>query len=225
MYNVRENANHNGLHPELGLHRPPDAAPIFKRGSADVMEEQAPDQESHSERAWVEGIKQGDAAALEALFRAYYDELYGFAWRYVSVSEIAEDLVQGVFVRIWQRRRSWNPRAMKSYLYGAVRNEALRYLKHEEVVRRWEEEAHIEEPSPVRTPDQEFGYKELAEAIEEVIEQLPERRRLVFVLHRQHELTYREIAELLDISQSTVEIQISRALDALRRLLSVLVLL
>ena len=225
MYHVREYANHNGFHANRGLCRSPGAALTFKPGSADVTEEQVPGQEPHSEQGWVEGIQQGDAAAFEALFRAYYDELYGFAWRYISVSEVAEDLVQGVFVRIWQRRRSWDPRAVKSYLYGAVRNEALRYLKHEVVVRRWEEEAHVEEPSPVRTPEQEFGHKELAEAVEGVIEQLPERRRLIFVLHRQHGLSYREIAELLDISPSTVETQISRALDALRRLLSAFVLL
>ena len=87
---MRENANHNGFHAKRGLCRPPDAALIFKRGSADVMEEQAPDQESHSERGWVEGVQQGDAAAFEALFRTYYDELYGFAWRYVSIPEVAE---------------------------------------------------------------------------------------------------------------------------------------
>ena len=179
--------------------------------------------QSRLEARWVEGIRTGDEAAFEALFRAYYDELCGFAWRYVRSAEIAEDLVQDVLGGIWRRRVRWRPTTtVRAYLYGAVRNEALKHLAREDVALRWRQQARQEAPPRERTPDEELGYEELAETVQGVIDRLPERRRLIFVLHRQHGLTYREIADLLEIAPSTVETQIGRALDALRKLLAAL---
>lgn len=176
--------------------------------------------ERERNRRWAVRIQEGEAAAFELLFRAYFDELCTFAWRYVQAPDVAEDLVQDVFVSIWQRRAAWKPRrAVKTYLYGAVRNEALKYLQHQDVVQRWQEEEQQKSLPTARKPDEELGYKELKAGVQYVIDQLPERRRHIFVLHRQHGLTYREIATLLGISVTTVETQIGRALDALRKLL------
>ncbi len=175
-----------------------------------------------SEEHLVERIRSGDVEAFERLFRRYYDELYGFAWRYVPAHDLAEDLVQGVFVRIWLRRAEWRPRRVKTYLYGAVRNEALQYLEHERVVRRSRPEVVRRGETLVPSPEAEMIRSELAGRIEQAIERLPERRRLIFVMHRQHELTYGEIAAVLGISAHTVETQIRRALATLRKLLALI---
>jgi RNA polymerase sigma factor (sigma-70 family) len=98
---------------------------------------------------WSERIKCGDAAAFEALFRAYYDELCTFAWRYVQCLDAVEDLVQDVFINVWCRRENWILRStVKAYLYGAVRNEALKYLEHQNVVRRGEAHVHLQAGTP-----------------------------------------------------------------------------
>ena len=178
--------------------------------------------EHERDRGWAERIRAGDATAFEALFQAYFDKLCTSCLRYVHTPDVADSLVQDVFVSIWQRRASWVPRrTVRTYLYGAVRNEALKYLRHQEVVRRWQEEQQEKNPPPTRRPDEDLNYKELRTAVQHGIDQLPERRRRIFVFHRHDGLTYREIATLLDISVSTVETQIGRALDNLREFVDV----
>lgn len=180
------------------------------------------------DQRWVERIREGDRAAFEALFRAYVEKLCAFAERYVRSSETAQDIVQEVFLRVWKRRHSLRAQgSIKSYLYTAVRHQALDHLKHRQVVARHAEQAQaldaqIREQETVASPApmEHLCHKELSEAIREAIEQLPERRRLVFVLSREHGLTYKEIAHTLGISVSTVETQMRRAFKALRRSLA-----
>ncbi len=170
---------------------------------------------------WAEKIRRGDRAAFEALYLTYAEGLCSFTLQYVKAPEVAEGLVQDLFVKLWKRRRQWNPQDNpKSYLYTAARNQALDHLKHLEVERQWAEHVRHRSEVPSRTPEQEFRYKEFNEAVEEAIQALPERRRLVFTLSRQHGLTYREIAEVMDISVKTVEAQMSQAFKTLRELLS-----
>ncbi len=172
------------------------------------------------EGSLADRIRSGDAGAFEEVFRAHFDGLCGYVWRYVKDSDIARDMVQNVMVNLWQRREHlFIQESMSSYLYRAVRNEALNYLKHEAVVRRWQTECPAAE-EPV-TPEEELAGQTLAHRLEKAIGQLPERRREIFLLSRQHGLTYRQIADLLGISPTTVETQIARALLALRAVVAV----
>ena len=89
------------------------------------------------ERDWVARIRGGDAPAFEALFHAYHAPLCAFANRLVGVRDLAEEIVQEVFLYIWERRETWDVRSsVKSYLFTAVRNAAMSYLRHERVVRQ-----------------------------------------------------------------------------------------
>lgn len=183
----------------------------------------ADSQHTERDKRWTEEIRNGDRVAFEALFRTYAGRLCSFTRQYVKSAEVAEEMVQDLFFKIWRRREGWKLRgSVKSYLYTAARNQALNYLKHQRVVDEWTEEAryHNHHDSNGRSPEDELCYKELSQAIEEALNQLPERRRLIFTLSRQHDMTYKEIAETLDISIKTVETQMSRALKMLRKLLS-----
>jgi RNA polymerase sigma-70 factor (ECF subfamily) len=172
------------------------------------------------DQRWAQRISEGDYDAFESLFRAYASELSSFADGFVDSSDVAESLVQEVFFSIWERRASWSPpENLRSYLYTSVRNEALDYLDRREVAENWKETSSQHERED-RTPLEELEHEELQDRVREAIESLPERRRQVFTLSRQHGLTYREIADVLDISIKTVETQMSRALDALREKLS-----
>ena len=163
-----------------------------------------------------ERIRCGNRSAFEVLFRAYSAPLCAFALRYVKAPEVAEEIVQDVFLKIWVNRESWRPRNVKSYLYGAVRNKALDHLAHQKVVQEWKGKAYHAPETTISTPQHTLQYEELAEAIQEGIECLPERTRLVFILSRQHGLRYKEIASALGISVKTVEAQMSRAFRLLQ---------
>jgi RNA polymerase sigma-70 factor (family 1) len=171
-----------------------------------------------SEIEWVEAIRAGDGSAFEALFHAYHAPLCTFAYRYLGARDLAEEIVQEVFLVVWERRRTWEVRtSVKGYLCTAVRNAALSYLRHERVVRRSEGDIRdFQAPSPPR-PDLEALEQETVVAVQDAVARLPERCRLVFTLHREQGLTYAEVAEVLGISPRTVEVQIGRALKSLRQ--------
>lgn len=156
-------------------------------------------------------------AALEALFQREYDGLCDFAERYVRTEAVAEELVQDVFLRLW-RRRSATPleTVTRAYLYASVRNAALQVLRHERVDLQWRAAQAVAPAPRPQAADAHLAAADLRLAAEAAIASLPERCRLVFTLSRQQGLRYSEIARALGISEGTVEIQMNRALKALR---------
>lgn len=173
------------------------------------------------EHEWVDGIRTGDAGAFEALFRAYHASLCAFAYRYLGARDLAEEIVQEVFLFVWERRETWQVRtSVKSYLFTAVHNAAVSFLRHERVVRRRESEAIELFQVPRPTADLEVAAAETLAAVQQAVARLPERCRLVFTLHREQGLTYAEVAEVLAISPKTVEVQMGRALKSLRKALA-----
>lgn len=168
----------------------------------------------------VERIRAGDEVAFELLFRSYYPRLCRFTLRLIRDFSDAEQLVQDVFLNVWQMRESWSPRGtIRSYLYRAAKNQALNYLKHRRVVGSVEEFEEQSAEIARASLQEDYERKELMVAVQQAIELLPPRCKLVFALHRQDGLTYSEIADVLDISVKTVETQIGRALKILRKIL------
>ncbi len=168
-----------------------------------------------------ERVRSGDPAAFEALFREYHSPLCGFAYRYVRSSDVAEELVQEVFLDLWERCEEGQQLiSPKAYLFTAVRNAAASYLRHQGVAERFEPETVELFMRPEPLPDAELRSRELSAALERAIARLPERCRLVFTLSREQGLTYAEIAKVLAISAKTVENQMGRAYKALRKALA-----
>jgi RNA polymerase sigma-70 factor (ECF subfamily) len=167
-------------------------------------------------------VREGNEAAFEQLFREYYNPLCVFVQRYVGVAEVAEELVESVFARIWEQRERWEVRGdLTAYLYSAARYQAVTHRRHAAVERRMRERSLREGISPgvsqVRyDPRRQCEANELSAAIRDAIECLPERSRLIFTLRWQHHLSYAEIAATLGIATKTVETQLNRALKALR---------
>ena len=165
---------------------------------------------------WAQDIKNGDAGSFEKLFNHYCQSLINFSRRYVWDKQIAENIVQDIFVRVWTNRSNLDPsKSIKSYLFTSVKNESLKHLRHLDVEQRSVEkiaQSTIEENSPDRNLDR----SELEENIKHAISELPEKCREIFSMSRFDNLKYAEIAEILDISVKTVETQMGRALKKLR---------
>lgn len=167
-------------------------------------------------------LRAGDERALEAIFRAHYAGMCAFVLRFVHAPDVAEELVQDVFLKLWTKREQISEiDALKTYLYRAARNTALNSLRRRKLEQNWEaqEAAHGEPVSNV-SPDQETSTDELALAVKGAVDRLPGRCREVFLLSREGGLTYLQIAASLGISIKTVETQMGRALKSLRSALA-----
>jgi RNA polymerase sigma-70 factor, ECF subfamily len=165
----------------------------------------------------VRAIREGQADAFEQLFRTWCQPLISFARRFVRDTQTAESIVQDVFFAVWTHRSRLDPHSnIKAYLYTATRNTALKHLRHHAVIRH-DEEAILEEIPDTHTPDTALQAQELAAAVHEAIEELPDSRKHIFKLSRFDQLTYAEIAKVENISIKTVETQMGRALKYLRQ--------
>jgi len=179
---------------------------------------------SSNDRNLVTRIRAGDARAFEQLFRAYYEELCDLAARMVGADGTAEELVQEGFFHLWQIRVQWEVSStLRGYLRTMVRNRVLNHLRRQQLERRWggrpsqgdESDIVLLSAEPRRTDD-DVASNELAEAIQRAIAELPPRCRETFLLRREQNLSYVEIAAIMHIAPRTVEAQIHTALKKLR---------
>lgn len=172
------------------------------------------------EEEWIAGVQAGREHAFEQMFDAFYERLCAFAAGIVGSKDEARHVVHDVFLKIWQRREEWAVRrSLKAYLYQATRNQALNRAERtdrRQAVEPTMKDANKPAHSTDRTAEDELQQTELAESIWAAIDRLPERRRTAFVLHRQHDMTYSDVAEVMEISKKTVEHQIGHALKTLR---------
>jgi len=172
-------------------------------------------------KLWIREIKRGDRKAFKKLFLRFYNPLCQFCWQYTHSRHISEELVQEVFLVIWESRESLDPgQNIKSYLYQSVRNKALNHIKHKNLAEEYNREIEWLTPTPVTQQHHYEEHSEFVEAARQAIEDLPDRARQIYTLSRKDGLTYREIAIVLDVSVKTVESQMSRALKILRKSLS-----
>lgn len=174
-----------------------------------------------SHAAWIKKIRSGDREAFATLFRAYHPQLCAFVFRITGSEAVAEELVQEVFTRIWERRLDWDPKgSVDRYLYRAVKNRALNHVEHIRVEDASREEIAASIRPRQASPEERVRLDELSSATQHAIDELPERCRQIFLLSREGNLTYVKIAALLEISPKTVEVQMGRALKSLRRALA-----
>ena len=165
----------------------------------------------------LQKIKSGDSEAFEVLFRACFQPLVNFIYRFVKDIEIAENLTQEIFLAIWKNRTGINPDLdFKIYLFRAARNKALNHLKKQKIENHLRLEIDLHSRRP-KTPYDDLNEAELSEAIATGVENLPDKCRLIFAMNRFDGLTYKEISETLNISIKTVETQMGRALKSLRK--------
>ena len=172
------------------------------------------------ESEWVKKVQESDAGAFKELFSVYCQPLVHFVYRLVGDVSIAENLVQDVFLKVWENRSGLDPSLnIKTYLYTAVKHRAFKHIKHIDVERRGAETLKRVNNRP-RSPEVEWFEKERADHVRRAVEELPAKRKMIFCMSRYDHLTYAEIAHILNISIKTVETQMGRALKHLRNRLA-----
>jgi RNA polymerase sigma-70 factor (ECF subfamily) len=165
----------------------------------------------------MERIHAGDSSALAQVLDRFWAPLVSYARRILPDGDEAEDIVQETMVRLWDRRAEWTPsQQLQGFLYRITRNLALNEQKRARVRSQWISRSSQEPPNRPPTPLDLAERVQLRETLEEAIASLPPRRREVFILARYHGHSYREIAEIMDISPQTVANHMTAALEELR---------
>ena len=168
------------------------------------------------EKYLISGLAGKNKIIFDFVFNYYYSGLCAYAHRWVNDREVAEDLVQDFFVKIWTDHSGLKINSsLKSYFFTSIRNRAVNYLKHVKVK---EEYNNVIFNTIKNNYDDgwEFTEPELTELVNKGLQKLPPRCREVFVLSRMEGKDNGEISEKLGISKRTVELQISNALKILR---------
>ena len=168
-----------------------------------------------------EQVRNSDQKAFKDLYCLCFARLFNFAILYVHKKEIAEELVNDVMVKLWNKRQAITEiQHLETYLFVAVRNHSLNYLStYSNYHIAIEPEGTEAKVINLNDPQQQLEWKEISFQLDRTIGQLPDQCRTVFKLIREEGLTYKQVAEILNISPRTVETQLFRAIKKLDKAL------
>ncbi len=169
-------------------------------------------------------LKNGDAKAFEEVFKCWYEPLVRFANEYISDFESSRNIIQNIFLKLWEKRELINPESnIRAYLYMATRNACLSHLRHLKLETNFLEKSRkdndtfkLNYEALEKLSFENIDFQNLEQIINDTINSLPPRCREVFILSRYQNLKNKEIALQLDISVKAVEANITWALIDLR---------
>jgi RNA polymerase sigma-70 factor, ECF subfamily len=167
-------------------------------------------------------IKNGGLKSFEIVFNTYYARLCKYAFGIVRNYDISADIVKDTFIKWWENRANYIINtSLSGFLFKSVRNSCLNYIQREKKNTSNESElgvllADLLQPVSEDYPFANLAVRELEEAIEKAVSNLPAQCREIFLLSRQEQLSHNEIAKKLNIASNTVKVQIYRALLKLK---------
>jgi RNA polymerase sigma-70 factor (ECF subfamily) len=165
-------------------------------------------------------FKGGDLSGFEELVRKYQDRVYNLCRYMIQDTQDAQDAAQDAFLKAYQNLKAFKPDAsLYTWLYRIAVNACLDYKKKSRPEQAEDESVIDGLTSTEPSPEQRYQSKEISQAIHAALQKLPEHLRAAIVLKEIEELSYEEIAAVLDTSLGTVKSRISRAREELRRLL------
>jgi RNA polymerase sigma-70 factor (family 1) len=162
------------------------------------------------------GISQDE---FDRIFVDWYSQIRNYIYYKTGDIQVAEDIVQDAFLKIWERKETIKTATVKSLLFTIANNLFLNRIEHQKVLFKFVEESNITEFS---TPaDYDLEMKEFDDKLQSALAELDEKNRTVFLMNRIDDLTYKEIALNLGLSQKAVEKRMGKALSFLKEKLDV----
>lgn len=155
--------------------------------------------------------------SFEQLFKSHYKELHAYANVMLRDQDLAEEIVQNMFLKFWEKRELLQVQtSIKAYLYKCVYHDSLNYIKRQKVETKYQHYAAYSMNDSHEAASSRVELNELEMKLHHALNELPEHCRTIFQMSRFEELKYREIAEQLGLSIKTVENQMGKALKILR---------
>ena len=165
--------------------------------------------------------RDSDLAAFQKIYFLYYERLLKLACSFVKQTEVAEEIVDDVFVKVWANRTKLNEvNNLTVYLYVAIKNQAFNYNQANRIIYVDIESVGFEFKDINSSIEEVLITAELAKIINDAIQRLPEQCKMVFKLVKEDRLKYRNVAEILNISPKTVEYHMGNALKTIAAAIS-----
>jgi len=172
----------------------------------------------------VEELRNGCHLAYESIFIAYYGKIKFFINGFIKSENIAEELAQDIFLKLWENRAGIDPdKSFGFFLYTMARNTTFNFLKHKSVHNTYVERTKFSQDLSL-SPEEQLYADEIELLIAMAVKKMPTQRRTIYELSRQEGLENEEIAKRLNISKKTVENQLSMALKELRQIIALFLL-
>ena len=173
-----------------------------------------------SDNLLVARIRHNDKDAFKSLYNRYNKKIYFFSLKYLKNNVEAEELVQSVFINVWENRESLDATIfVKNYIYKAAINYIYNYLKKKAISARFVESEINKGEKLSNLTYEEVFFHDLERSINSIVKTLPFQQQKIFLLSRSEGLTHKEIAGKLDLSERTVENQMYRALKTIKNIL------
>ena len=175
-------------------------------------------QRHHTEQELITLLQSGSQYAFECLFHTYSQKLYQFTVSYLKNETEAEEIVQEVFIKIWEKReRIKNDTSFKSYLFTIAFNSIRKHFNAKSKIDKYQTEILELISIENSAVESKINFELLLAKMDQLIDQMPERRREIFIKRKKEGKSIREIANELFISTKTVENQITEAMNFLRK--------
>lgn len=172
-----------------------------------------------NESELISALKKGEHEAYSYLFSKYYKDLVLYGGTIVQNQEICEDIVQNLFLHIWENREIIQIESLKSYLLKSVRNSCLDEIKHNKIINEHTDFVIRHNSLESNSTEEYILFSEINTKLLEAIEKLPEDEKITFKMSRIKEIKYQQIANELNISVRTVEVRISKSIKHLKEML------
>ncbi len=166
----------------------------------------------------IEGCIKINEQVFIDLYEAHWKELYLYSNSYVNDTEVAKELVQEVFISLWENRHKTTIKTSeKKYLFSAVKLKIFEHYRKQAVRERYLWNKSFETPENPQNTEQQVTYHELKNALHNIVGNLPEKSRMVYQMSREEGMSNKSIATHLSISQKAVEANITRALSTIKK--------
>ncbi len=164
----------------------------------------------------VEGLIKGNISCFDELFEKYSKKLYVFSMNYLKSEADSEEIVQAVFVKIWENRHQLKTElSFKAFIFKVAHNEILKFFRSKAYHQSFVKDQLLQ--SEINSDDEKrIEYKSILNEVNKLINLLPEKRRVIFIKSRIDGMTSTEIAEQMNIAKSTVDNNLTEALKFLK---------
>jgi RNA polymerase sigma-70 factor (family 1) len=175
-----------------------------------------PDYSRYTDYALLDAIRDDDEKAFAELFKRYWRKVHAMAYTRVRSKVVTEEIVQDLFISLWDRRATQSIQHLSSYLYQSVKFKVLNHIESKLVVEKYWDYYKEFIPQKENATDIAVGYNDLIEAIEDGMQQLPEKSKKVFRLNRLEGHSVSEIADLLNLSEKAIQYHLTQSVKKLR---------
>lgn len=165
----------------------------------------------------IEHLRKGDAGAFKAIYVRYWRPLYGFVYQQLGSKEDAEEILHDLFLSLWQNRDKVHIQQLSVYLFVAVRNLTNKFIKSKINLRKYREYQLLHRIVESTQPEEIGNPEDLLQAVERVMQHMPEKTARIFRLSKMEEMPVKKIAATLNLTEKAVEYHITKSLQMLRQ--------